>query len=311
MNLEYKILWVDDKIDSFINTLGYESDIKNYLDKLFFTPILDTYETVEEAKKMLTKNKYDLILSDYNIDTEKGDDFIRYVRRQNVNTEILFYSALTTVPGLDIDRISFFSIPTTDGYPQLLEKIKNLIKLTIEKLQDLTVIRGLVMAGTSHLDKLMEEIILHYFITQKNNERDKIFEEILSELEKNHKNKLKTDDCKKNCTIKLRQKKMQDIIVSIDFESSRKARTINKIIENIEKFTYETKKNFYEDYFSEIIEYRNNLAHSRSEQRGNSEVLIPKKQNEEIIFDEAKFREIRENILKYAKVLKDLKMSLG
>jgi CheY-like chemotaxis protein len=311
------MLWIDDQIDKFVNTLDYKSDIENYLKELFFIPIIDICETVDEAKILITGKKYDLILSDYNIDTEKGDAFIRYIRDQHVNTEILFYTAQREPLMVDErsrDRISFFIIPDDlYGFPAFLEKIKQLIDLTIEKLQDLTVIRGLVMAETSQIDKLMEEIIFHYFVTQKNNERDSIWNKLMDEMEKNQKDKLdkSTNNCEKKCTLKLRKKEVKDIIKSLEFESSRKAKTINKIMEQ-EKYDYNTtNKNYFEDYKSEISEHRNNLAHSYSEEKNGIEVIITKKDEGEIVYDKNKFKEIRENILKYLDALNKLKVKLG
>jgi CheY-like chemotaxis protein len=312
MNLEYKILWVDDKIND-TSEPDFKPDIENHLKALFFLPILHPCETVEEAKVLIDSNKYDLILSDYNIDTEKGDAFIRYVRDKNVITEILFYTAQKDLPRPEQDRISFFKATGPGWHFDFLETIKRIISLTVEKLQELTVIRGLVMAETSQLDKLMEDIILHYFVTQENLERNVIFIEILNSLEADYKKRLKKskDGCKDDCVHSLREKQKHEIITSMDFDSSRKARTINTIIKK-QNFDYKaTRQNFYEDYREEIIYVRNDLAHSHSEQKKGVEVLITTRQKNEIVFDETTFKEIRQNILKFSDVINDLKSDLG
>jgi CheY-like chemotaxis protein len=312
MRLIYKILWVDDRINTFIS-IGYKSEIENYLKSLFFQPFLDTCITADDAKESLKKNKYDLILSDYNMEQEKGDEFIRHLRKENVNTEILFYTAQESELDLtQIDRISFFIIPKIDGYPPFLEKVFQLIDLTVDKLQELTVIRGLVMAETSQLDKLMEDVIYHYFITQKSDERNDLFDKILKEIEIDYKKKLTKpeDDCQYSCVLKLRKNEIKEIIESTDFETSRKARSVNTIIKK-QQFVYKTNKNFYEDYFSEVISIRNDLAHSRSEHKNGKDVLITKKQGAAIVFDKEKFKEIRQNILKYIEILENLKTNLS
>jgi CheY-like chemotaxis protein len=311
MRLTYKILWVDDRINTFIE-IGYKFEIENYLKNLFFQPFLDTCITADDAKSLIQKNKYDLILSDYNMDNEKGDDFIRHLREKNVNTEILFYTAQESELNLvRIDRISFFTIPKIDGYPQFLEKVSQLIDLTVDKLQELTVVRGLVMAETSQLDKLMEDIIHHYFVIQKSDDREALFNKILKEIEIDYKGKLKKpeDGYKHSCTLKIREKEIQKIIESKDFETSRKARAINTIIEK-QKFDYKTDNNFYEDYLLKVISIRNDLAHSYSEQKNGNEVLKTKRQGVEIVFDKEKFKEIRQNILEYNELLRKLKTSL-
>lgn len=107
--MKYNILWVDDRKDEFVE-LDYPTVLKEYVAKLHFEPSIDFFESVEEAKEVIRMAKYDVIFSDYNIgDNDRGDNFIAFIREQNVNTEILFYSALETVPKLNIDRISFLT----------------------------------------------------------------------------------------------------------------------------------------------------------------------------------------------------------
>ena len=92
--MQYNILWVDDRKDEFVE-LDYHNKLIEYVSEQFFDASLDFWETVDEGKKAIETKKYDVIFSDYNIgDNDKGDDFISFVRSRNVNTEILFYSAL-------------------------------------------------------------------------------------------------------------------------------------------------------------------------------------------------------------------------
>ncbi len=318
MRLKYRILWVDDRKTTFEN-LGLDKDLQFYIKELFFDPDLIFCETAAEAKPYITSTKFDVIFSDYNFgdgdSMEKGDDFIVHIRNQNINTEILFYSAQKKTPKLDIDRISFFSIPAENtGYNALYEKMTKLVDLTVEKLRNLTSIRGLVMAETSELDKLMEDIICAYFVddsldelTKKN--REGIFAQMLDKIDKDYKNNLKINNCKRDCSHKIRnEKEIDKIITSLSFDSARKARSINKIIE-VEKLKLEgIKKNFYDDYLNEIIYTRNDLAHSRSVMKNGVEFLITKKKDApEINFDEEKFKEIRKNILKYELILRNIK----
>lgn len=317
MRLKYRILWVDDRKSTF-EGLEYDKNIQTYIQELFFEPNLVFCETAEEAKSYISTAKFDVIFSDYNIgdgdSMEKGDDFISHVREQNVNTEILFYSAQNTVPKLDIDRISFFSIPAQDGYSRLFEKMTNLVDLTVEKLRDLTSIRGLVMAETSELDKLMEDIVLCYFVKNGSEERNSTFNLILNGLETDHKNKLKkpADNCGYGCTHSIRDNKnISKMVASRDFESSRKARSINKIVE-VEQLELDGIKNtFYNDYLEDIIKTRNDLAHSRSEIKNGVEVLITQKAPNEVVFDEGKFKEIRKTILFYEHILNKIRQVIA
>ena len=314
MSLKYSVLWVDDKIDDFID-LGYHQRIHDYLNELFFIPTIATCETAQEAKDLVVTNKYDLILSDYNIDAEKGDDFIQFVRANNINTEILFYTAQNGIPKLDIDRISFLNInsSTAEGYSNLFDKTTKLIDLSIEKLHELTTIRGLVTSETSVLDKTMEDIIDTYFVVNESAERTELFNQVIDGIERSTKDSLKKSDvCDKKCTLKLREKTISEIIHSTFFESSRKARSINKIIEKEGIVIGDgTVANFYEDYLDKIINTRNNLAHSSSEIREGKEVLITKKPGGEIFFDTVKFSGIRKNILFYQGILDTIHLQIS
>ena len=64
---------------------------------------------------------------------------------------------------------------------------------------------------------------------------------------------------------------------------------------------------FYESYLKDIIGIRNLLAHSYSKiNEEGTEVLVSKKDGNEIVFDKNKIKEIRQRILLYEKMLDDL-----
>lgn len=311
--MQYNILWVDDRKDEFVE-LDYPNKLIKYVSEQFFEVSLDFYETVEDGKKAIETRKYDVIFSDYNIgDNDKGDDFISFVRNSNVNTEILFYSALNMVPKLNMDRISFYNIPTPGGNLRLLERMKHLIDLTIEKLSDLQVIRGIVMSEVSELDILMETIIHKYFVASATEEKTELFHKhITSDVEGSVKKKLSTKNlCTKQCIHKWREQKIEDIIGTLEFESSKKAQSIHCILLDI-KGIYPIEQSFSKDYGKDIITMRNNLAHCISYKDGDKEVLkVKKKGAVDIVFDSELFKKIRQNIRKYKIVLESILASLN
>lgn len=309
--MKYNILWVDDRKEEFVE-LNYPTILEDYVTKLHFETSIDFFDSVEEAKEHIKMTKYDVIFSDYNIgDNDRGDNFIAFIREQNVNTEILFYSALETVPKLNIDRISFFNIPTPNGNPQLLKKMMTLIDLTVEKLANLQIIRGIVMSEVSELDVIMEKIIHKYFVEKASEERTKSFHKhITSDVEKSVKKKLTTKDCNKTCEHKWREVAIENIISSFEFESSKKAKSIHYIINNIE-IEYDNKSSFYTNYAEDIITMRNNLAHCISYNDGEKEFLKVKKSNlPDIVFDLNLFEEIRKNINKYKNIFTQIYTTL-
>ncbi len=310
MRIKYNILWVDDRKDEF-KQLSYDKRIIDYVSSLFFEPHLFFCETIEEAKERIRQNHFDVIFSDYNIDAnsgEQGDAFISYIRSRNVNTEVLFYSAMQELPTERLNRVVFFSLAgLQNGYRKLMEQMEGLIDLTTEKLNDLTALRGLVMSETSELDKKMEDICLCYFVEKKSDKSDAAFEGVLKGLESDYLNNLKkSENCDKKCTHKIRNKSVKDIVTGLAFDSARKARAIKRIIEEtqfpIDKHGFS--EDFFESYLHDIIDVRNQLAHSYSKiNEDGVEVLVSKKDGQDIFFDGGKIKEIRQRILRYEKML--------
>lgn len=314
MGLQYNILWVDDRVEEY-KILEINNEIESYIREQFFEPHIYMYETVEEAENELKSRKYDVIFSDYNISENKsGEDFINYIRKHNVNTEILFYSAKQNLPTIGLDRISFLYLKTDSSYEELKKKMTLLIDLTIEKLKDLTLLRGLVLTETSELDKKMENICLKYFVKNRSIKTDTCLEEILKGLETDYLNKLeKSEKCDKKCTHKIRKQETMNIITNMVFDSSRKARSVKKIIEgtNFILDKYQINDDFYESYLADVIKTRNLLAHSHSViNEDGMEVLISKKDGKDIVFDENAIKNMRRKILLYSNLLNDLIIQL-
>ena len=300
MRIKYNILWVDDRKEIFLRA-EYDKQLIDYVNSLFFEPHLTMCESVDEAKKALDEQPYDVIFSDYNISDsefeEQGNDFINYVRNKNVNTEILFYSAMENLPLIGVNRISFYSFfGQQSAYKKLLEQMKVLINLTVEKLNDITALRGLVMAEVSELDVLMEQIILRYFDT-----RDKInifHEHITANREQTWHKMLNTKGkCDKQCFHIWREKDLSEFVGKLD--SSQKAHAINIVLQQIDsQHAICTDAKFFKVYNEMIIMNRNNLAHCRSMIGENGAEVLQTWCGDKIYTDEA-IKDMRANILKY------------
>lgn len=305
MSLIYKVLWIDDNKDDYKKE---EKALKKFIEDLFFEPKIDFCEDIASAKEYIDSEKYDVIFSDYNIDEERGNDFISYIREKSVNTEVLFYSGQNQLPEGRLDRVTFFFGTGSHREERLLKKMKDLISLTIEKLNDLTQLRGLVMAEVSELDNKMDQLISDYFLIENEKEmklrRTYFDDKIVKKVETSTKQKLERVDCKqKTCKHKWHNKSMQDIISSIDFESSKKALTIDLLIE---KLAYDFRNGqFYDTYLNEIIYKRNDLAHSYSEIEKGEEILKTKKHGPQI-FTKDNIADIRRDIKKYHLIFNEL-----
>ena len=300
MRIKYNILWVDDRKETF-KRLGHDKRLTDYVSRLFFEPHLTMCENIEEAKVALGSQSFDVIFSDYNISDnktdEQGNDFIEYVRDQNVNTEILFYSAMEELPPIHVNRISFFSFAgKASAYHELLAQMEQLIELTVKKLNDITALRGLVMAEVSELDILMEQIILVYFNSP---ERMRTFHDhITANREETwHKMLNSSTQCDKQCFHIWREKDLTEYVSKLD--SSQKARAINIVLSDIDSaHAICTDSKFFKNYDDSIILNRNNLAHciSEKDKKGNE---ILKTWKGEKIYNDEEFRIMRANIIKY------------
>lgn len=319
MSLQYNILWVDDRKDEY-QTLEIDKELENYLNELFFEPHIYMYENVEEAEKNLSQIKYDVIFSDYNIGENKnGKDFIIDIRKLNVKAEILFYSAQEKPPATEMDRISFLQLQSNTAYEELKDKMKSVIDLTVEKLNDLTNLRGLVMSEASELDMMMEEIIKKYYLEKESNSKEwlNFQKRIIAGVEKNTKKKIlpkvsKTDKneekehCVKDCFhIWSKAESIEDIISEFEFDSSKKAHTIHIIAEEIFDYKIFT----CSEYETEIIQVRNNLAHSKSVIKDGVEVLVTKKKGD-IDFNQDSFIKIRRNIKRYLEIFEKIEKKI-
>lgn len=303
MRIKYRILWVDDRKEEF-ERLSYDKRIVEYVQDLFFEPYLTFCETIEDAKDAINQNDFDIIFSDYNIDDkaeEQGDSFISYIRSRNVNTEVLFYSAMQELPTVRLNRVVFFSLAgLQDGYRHLMEQMKNLIDLTIRKLHDLTALRGIVMAEVSELDDKMKDVIRKYYVQNQSATLDKTFHDhITKKLEDKLKQALNECENGKKCIHIWRNMQIQDIIPKM--ESSQLAKAINCITPS---GYVPSKANFYEDYLAEIIKNRNILAHCFSKTIEGKEYLITWEGDK--TFSDEDIKVIRKNIMKYSNLFNEM-----
>lgn len=302
MSLQYNILWLDDRIEEY-QTLEIDTELKEYVEELFFEPHIYMYESVDEAVHNSTKRKYDVIFSDFNINENKtGKDFIVDIRNRNVNAEVLFYSAQQTPPETGLDRISFLKLHSDSSYELLKNKMKSVIDLTVDKLKDLTNLRGLVMSEVSELDVKMKEIVADYCKKNESDEKD-LRNYIIGIIEKRVKESLdiSQSNCNKKCFHGWKNKTVQEVVFEQNFDSYTTARALNRIIE---------KKNldidrFLSNYNAEIIQNRNELAHCKTIKKENGgEVLFTKRGEKE--FTEEDINNIRKNIISYHKIFEQI-----
>lgn len=304
MKLSYRVLWFED--DN-----GWLASINQSVQEIIEEEYGFVYKLTHLKRDSddVSYNDYDLILMDMNLeDAKSGDSIVKKIRERDIYTDVVFYSSagITTVR----ERASkeglegvYFSGRGRDVF---LDKLQKVISTTILKVQDLNNLRGLVMAEVSELDVLMEKAIRVYFVEKGDEVKTKAFRKhIVKNIEETVKKRLKSNACAKDCSHNWSDQPIDQIIDDFDFDTSKKARAVKLIIDSVGIIFTANKANFYEDYLSDVIILRNNLAHCASEIVDGVEVLHTKKDDTDIIFDFQKFKEIRKQLQYYHSFLSE------
>jgi len=292
MSIEYRILWLDDKISDFIDD-EFITEIENYILEEGFEPKVIPVETHEKFFIELDKS-FDLILTDYHMPGMNGEEIVRAIRDSNsIQTEILFYTAKHDLKDAQkIDRISFLETQGTEGHEEaVVKKLKALIDLTIIKFQDIVAMRGMIMHETSMLDEQKINILNSYIKCTKPEIVDELKQDILKKINSHFGEKLK----KVNGAWKTKpdgfEKLMNDTFV---FSSVYKIQTLAKVLNDVEL------DDFSNQYKKDIIQTRNIFAHATLEIEKNEDGKIVNKyfknKNDDIVFDSKYCKKIRNDI---------------
>lgn len=298
--LKYRILWVDDNIETFIE-LSIDKEFEQHLSELGFMPEIVKFETADKVLEHLkTDKKFDLILSDLNLaNDERGDTLINKIREGDIFTEVLFYSGKPDfeeiAKTLYQDRVSFFSLIGDEGFRKFREKVYWLISLTISKLQEVNNIRGLVMAETSELDNLVIDI-LQTFFSKETEETPKLREYVIKCIQDSAKGNSKKAE-------KLNELDNNTILKERIFDADKKARTIGQLLELKALHTTEPFVDFYKKYKENVLDKRNLLAHVKSDTIDGIEYLILSDGSGEKIGQEQCIA-IRTNLKNYSELLR-------
>ncbi len=286
MKIEYKILWLDDKIQEFIDDELIE-EVEDHLKENGFRPKVITSNNVGDFNEKLD-GSFDLILTDYHLDDSTGDKVVESIRRQSIQTEILFYTARADLKDTNmISRVSFLetsskNLPHSEA---LLAEVINLIDLTIKKFQHIVAMRGMIMHETSSLDEKMMSILSDFLKNEANKDIvSNMAEDIIQQLKAQFSSKLlNIKKCLKNRNL---NEVSKDNFI---FSSAYKVKTMSHIINTVDQDDFSTA------YSDDIVKTRNNFAHATLELDEETGREYFKKGD--ITFDEELCRKIRKNIV--------------
>ena len=303
MKLEYNILWIDNDIQEYIDA-GEVSSMESFLGDLGFEPNIVTLADEAQLDDFIFLHKYDLIVSDFNLNATTGDVIIQKIRdEKGFSTEILFYTAKSNFvndPSVKerlafMDRITFHSNRDT-----FIDKLEKLIKLTLDKLLELNATRGLRTAATSELDVEIETLVMKLIDKNGLSEEDlkKIVQEkVVSPLEE----KLKSFWTK--------YEDFQSYFHRIDaLQKWRIFRDLLKAQTTTTEITAFLNTN--RTYQTEVIEIRNKFAHAKAEENAGQLVLKGQLGKEDFQFDTEACIDIRRKLIIHKQSFNTLKVGL-
>ncbi len=297
MHLDYNILWIDNDIQEYIDR-DQIKDLKEFLLELGFQPNIITLSNEIKLDTHLDQTKFDLIISDYNLDDTTGDVIIESIRKKEILTEIFFYSANTDFKSITevIDRLKFVDrISFKYGRDNLMDRIKSLIKLTLDKLLELNSTRGLITAAASELDVAIEELTMHLIykkLKKSKKDLDGIIDFYISDFLE------KSPETFKEKHIEIG---FENIFNSI--EANRKWSIFRVLLKEYKKKDSNEKIiDFLKDnksYFTQVIDIRNKFAHAKAVKIDGEIVLKGQFGKKDFKFDSESCIDIRKNLIKH------------
>lgn len=270
-----------------------------------FEPHIETVEDEADLEDYLYLHKYDLIISDFNLNATTGDRIIEKIRdEKGFSTEILFYTAKSNFrndPEVKerlafMDRITFHSSRDT-----FLDKAEKLIKLTLDKLLELNATRGLITAATSDLDFEIEEIVMRLIEDQQKNEEE-LNAIITAKVHTPLKSKCDTF-WEKYTTFQLYFPKIDAVKKWEIFRDLLKS-----MKENPDVATFLKQNKSYQE---QVIKVRNQFAHAKSINDKGTLKLKGQLEGQDFEFTEDSCIEIRKNLISHKRNFEVLKKILS
>lgn len=302
MNTLFKILWFEDEV------FWYNMErlrINAILQEHYLTPQIvrkngDDFDIAE-----LTGNDYDLILMDYKLaEGTTGDTIVSAIRKNNILTDILFYSSEEQNMLAAISK----EMPPIDGvyltkrdYTIFTEKVRNLISKIVKRSEDLVNLRGFVMDGSSDFEVRIREILNIVWHKFDESEKDVLEKAVQKTIKRNENRDQKTKQ-----KVLAENPTFPAAVNSIHFFShSDRLYLLEKVIkillENYNLTAEEEFSSFKSNYEEEISHYRNALGHRKS-----TDDVIELTKGNFIPIDEELHQKMRKNLTRYNHLIEQL-----
>lgn len=249
MNLKYRIMWFEDNGD-FIKIL--QPSIEEYLQELGFIPNIMSRPTSAGSLDIVREHDPDLMLVDDNLaEGTKGEEIVDKIRDNELYVDVIFYAQKAGFR----DRVRKLDGVFYTDRATLREKIPKIIDLTVRKQQDVSNMRGVIIAESIDLERKMECFITDYLGLSDDAMREPVFESLY--------------DWNGGLTFMEKYELTNDIFrrvvgrITNDLnDASQKKEPADKV-ESIKKAkeSMESKKAKFDEFNDDIIRIRNIMAH--------------------------------------------------
>ncbi len=183
MDINYRILWIEDSEDYVESAIGV---IENIVAENYMSADIKTYESYDEFVKgelerfeLDVFNLYDVILVDFALSGPSGEQIIREIRNRKIYTDIVFYSSdyeamLATVKEPDQMNGVFFA-----RRENLTNALINVVKKNLKREYSIANIRGLMMEGTSDFDFICRTAAIDVFAKLTPEQKKEVCESLM------------------------------------------------------------------------------------------------------------------------------------
>ena len=302
MNTFFKILWFEDEV-TWYNMEKIR--INSILQQHYLMPQIVRKNGDDFDINDLTGNDYDLIMMDYKLaEGTTGDTVVTAIRKNNILTDILFYSSeehnmlaaiSTGMPSIDGVYL------TKRDYTVFTQKAESLINKIVKRSEDIVNLRGFVLDSSSDFEVRIREI-LNIVWNKFTEEEQKILEEAVQKT-------IKRNDVRDQ---KTKEKVLETnptfpaAVNNIHFFShSDRLYLLEKAIKILlEKYGLSSEKefaSFKSSYEKEISNYRNALGHRKS-----TDNIIEITKDNYVPIDETLHQKMRKNLSRYNLLIEQL-----
>lgn len=162
MDMAYRVLWVEDN-DNWLRS-NRELLRQVIEDEYDFRMVLTTAQGSQTMPAVELWRTFDIVLMDLNLVGEDGATLIDRLRKNEIYTDVVFYSAKGAqdvrrrAQELELDGVFCSS---RDGNA-FTDKVAAVVGNTVKKVQDVNNLRGLVTAEASDVARLFHDVVLSH-----------------------------------------------------------------------------------------------------------------------------------------------------